>query len=109
MLMHSIVVEMVLVLSLGMVKLIGVVPIYSVIVMFLIVGVTLASSYMMNSWVIYLLGVVYIGGVASLIVYLGAVRMFNYSVSLSWVIFIGVLASIEAIKVDEMDLIRVDA
>lgn len=104
MLVHLIVVEVILIMSIRVVRTLGVVPILRIAIMFVAVLMVIAVSFVLNSWCIYLVGVVYIGGVVSLIVYLGGVGLFHWGNGVSWG-FMGIIVILGMLIVPDINIV----
>nr|WNX93930.1 NADH dehydrogenase subunit 6 [Moniliformis sp.] len=102
-------VEMVLVLALSTVKLMNMVPMFGAFLLMIVVVVVMVVSCVVSSWVVYLLGVVYIGGVVVLLVYLGALNLFEVKVGVSWLFFIVLGFGMVVSGVDYVWISSVDA
>lgn len=85
------VVELVIVSSLSFVKGIGVQPFYRIGVLIAILLSVLLIGSVVNYWVLLLLGIVYIGGVVVLLVYVGVVGIDLKVVGISYIILLFVV------------------
>nr|YP_007183161.1 NADH dehydrogenase subunit 6 [Macracanthorhynchus hirudinaceus]CCA94492.2 NADH Dehydrogenase subunit 6 [Macracanthorhynchus hirudinaceus] len=87
--------EVLLVASMGMVKLMGLVPIYSVYMLLGVVVVMLLKGLSVGYWVVLLLGIVYVSGVGAMLVYVGAVSLFTRKIGYgSWAMLLGLMVSV---------------
>nr|YP_005097940.1 NADH dehydrogenase subunit 6 [Oncicola luehei]AER42894.1 NADH dehydrogenase subunit 6 [Oncicola luehei] len=75
------VMEVILVASLSVVRIMGVVPVLSVGLMVMLVGFILSMGVVASYWIQLVLGVVYIGGISALLVYVGGYGLFVKGVS----------------------------